>query len=158
MKGVLIMGYLFIIGLTIALTLVSFTPISTSGLNRKTIDITIAPCNGDIEIKTVDAYTTLDQLIDFHDSNYDLSSLNPSMILSHGDYITLPCVVETTKISINTADLETLMQLPGIGQSTAQAIIDYRNANGLFQTIEQLMEVPGIKEGKFEPLKDQICL
>ncbi len=152
------MGYLFIIGLTIALTLVTFTPISTSGLNRKTIDITIAPCNGDIIQKRVDAYTTLDEIIDFSDPNYDLSALNPSMILSHGDYITLPCVVETTKISINTADLETLMQLPGIGETTAQAIIDYRQTNGLFQTIEQLMEVPGIKEGKFEPLKDRICL
>ena len=152
------MGYVFLIGLTIALTLVTFTPLSTSGMNRKRIDITIAPCNGDIEILTVDAYTTIGEIIDFNDPTYDLSTLNPNTILTHGDYISLPCVVETTRISINTANKEMLMELPGIGESSAQAIIDYRNTHGLFQTIEELMNVNGIKEAKFDKLKDFICL
>lgn len=152
------MGYLFLIGLTIALTLVSFVPVSTSGMNRKSIDITIAPCNGDITTLSVDAYTTLGEIIDFTDPSYDLSSYNPSTILTHGDYISLPCVVETTKISINSANLDMLMELPGIGASSGQAIIDYRNTNGPFQTIEELMNVPGIKQAKFDKLKDYICL
>ena len=60
------------------------------------------------------------------------------------------------KININTADLHTLMTLPGIGQVYAQRIIDYRNANGAFTDIAQLKEVEGIGEKRFEAIKDYI--
>lgn len=60
------------------------------------------------------------------------------------------------KVNINTADLHTLMTLPGIGQVYAQRIIDYRNANGAFTDIAQLKEVEGIGEKRFEAIKDYI--
>lgn len=59
------------------------------------------------------------------------------------------------KISISTASLETLQQLPGIGPAMAQRIIDYRTAHP-FQSLEELMEVKGIGEKTFEKLKDRI--
>lgn len=62
------------------------------------------------------------------------------------------------KININTADLALLTTLPGIGESSAKKIIDYRNEHGKFQTTEDLMKVPGIKEGKFSAIKDMITV
>ncbi len=53
------------------------------------------------------------------------------------------------------ADLETL---PGIGPATARAIIAYREKSGPFVCIEDLMKVPGIKEARFESLKDLVCV
>lgn len=61
-------------------------------------------------------------------------------------------------ININTAPKETLMQLPGIGEVKAQAIIDYRNQNGPFTSLEQIQEVSGIGPATFEKLKDLITI
>ncbi len=62
------------------------------------------------------------------------------------------------KININTATIEELEKLPGIGPATAQKIIDYRQVNGLFQDIEALMNVSGIGLGKFEQIQDLVSL
>jgi competence ComEA-like helix-hairpin-helix protein len=59
-------------------------------------------------------------------------------------------------ININTADLEQLMTLQGIGEVIGQRIIDYREDSGLFMAIEEIMEVPGIGERIFENIKDKI--
>lgn len=59
-------------------------------------------------------------------------------------------------ININTADLELLITLNGIGEKKAQAIIDYREQNGLFSNIEEIMQVKGIGEKIFESIKDNI--
>ena len=61
-------------------------------------------------------------------------------------------------VNINKANVEELDALPGVGQSTAQAIVDDRDANGAFASIEDLMRVSGIGEKKFEKLKGQICV
>ena len=60
------------------------------------------------------------------------------------------------KININTADKDSLMDLPGIGEAKSQAIIDYRNENGAFNTIEDITNVSGIGEKTFEKIKDRI--
>ena len=61
-------------------------------------------------------------------------------------------------ININTATREQLESLPGIGPVKAQAVIDYRNANGPFKSAEDIMKVKGIKEGEFGKIRDQISV
>lgn len=61
-------------------------------------------------------------------------------------------------ININTADKEGLQCLPGIGESRAEAIIEYRESMGRFTKIEDIMQVSGIKEGAFQKIKDRICV
>ena len=62
----------------------------------------------------------------------------------------------TNLININTADLNELQQLTGIGPSKAQAIISYREENGLFQRLEDLLQVTGFGDKTFEKLKNMI--
>ena len=59
-------------------------------------------------------------------------------------------------IDINTNDAELLKTLPGIGTGKAEAILEYRRKFGDFQCIEDIMKVPGIKEGIFKKIKDLI--
>ncbi|NLE21808.1 MAG: twin-arginine translocation signal domain-containing protein [Actinobacteria bacterium] len=61
-------------------------------------------------------------------------------------------------VNINTATLEELDALDGVGPSTAQKIIDYRTANGGFKTIEEIKEVPGIGDAKFAAMQDSITV
>jgi competence protein ComEA len=61
-------------------------------------------------------------------------------------------------ININTASQTELEQLPGIGPSTAQNIIDHRDTNGPFAAIENIMDVSGIGEGRFEQIKELITV
>ena len=61
-------------------------------------------------------------------------------------------------VNINIAIAAELETLPGIGPKTADAIVEYREANGPFQTIEDIMDVPGIGEGTFEKIKDGITV
>ena len=62
------------------------------------------------------------------------------------------------KVNLNTADLEELMTLTGIGQTRAEAIITYREEEGGFRAPEDIMNVDGIKEGIYEKLKDEITV
>lgn len=61
-------------------------------------------------------------------------------------------------VNINTAGLEALDSLPGVGPATAQAILDEREANGPFTSIEDIQRVSGIGEKKYEKLKGSICV
>jgi competence protein ComEA len=61
-------------------------------------------------------------------------------------------------VNINTATLDELNSLPGIGPTLAQRIIDYRAANGAFSTIEDIMNVSGIGVSTFEDIKDLITV
>lgn len=67
-----------------------------------------------------------------------------------------PVSGESVIININTADIEELKKLDGISDVTAQNIIDYREANGGFSTVEELKEVKGIGETRFKSLRNYI--
>lgn len=62
------------------------------------------------------------------------------------------------KININTADKELLCSLPGIGSTRADSIISYREQNGNFSSIEDIMKVSGIKDNSFQKIKEYICV
>lgn len=67
-------------------------------------------------------------------------------------------VQQDNRININTADEAQLTTLTGIGATRAQAIITYREENGPFAAIEDIMNVQGIKEGTFAKIKDEIVV
>lgn len=61
-------------------------------------------------------------------------------------------------VNINTADAAALKTLTGIGEAKAQAILSYREEHGAFSTVEEIMQVPGIKESTFSAIKDKIAV
>lgn len=56
-------------------------------------------------------------------------------------------------VNINTADIDELMKLPGIGEVIARRIIDYREKHGSFVNIEEIMKIEDIGEGRFEEIR-----
>lgn len=65
---------------------------------------------------------------------------------------------DSSKININTATLEELDKLPGVGEATANKIISHREENGQFKNIEDIKNVNGIGDKKFENMKELICV
>lgn len=108
------------------------------------------------------AYSSVEDLLELGipKEEADLSTLNEQTILKDKDKLIIPKANTKSRkrISLNTATIEELILLPGIGESTAQKIIDYRNENGYFQTIEEIMDVKGIGKAKYEKMKDYISL
>ena len=130
---------------------------------KSTIQVTVHGAVLQQGVISLRPYATLEELIAFVGlaDDADISSLNLGTVLHDKDVLTIPTKIsaeQINQISINTADLNTLLQIPKIGEKTAQAIIDYRNQYGLFKTLEDLMKVKGIGQAKFDFIKDKICL
>lgn len=102
----------------------------------------------------------------------DISKINLSKVLYDSEKIVIPYVQEeeiendnnnengnsdSEKININNSNAEELMALPGIGEATAKKIIEYRK-NGNFETIEDIKNVSGIGDSKFEKIRDKITV
>lgn len=62
------------------------------------------------------------------------------------------------RLDLNAATAEELMKLPGIGQKKAEDIVSYRKTVGRFQSTEELMNIPGIKESLYLGIRDKICI
>lgn len=62
------------------------------------------------------------------------------------------------KVNLNTASKEQLMLIPGIGEAKADSIISYREKNGAFSKVEEVMNISGIKDGLFEKMKEYITV
>lgn len=87
-------------------------------------------------------------------------STQASTVPSGSTVTSLPSTASATqgdgKVNINTADIYTLMSLPGIGETYAQRIIDYRAANGPFEDISDIKNVEGIGDKRYESIKNLI--
>lgn len=113
--------------------------------------------------------------------NADINKINLAYVVQDGQKINIPnvnsvdtssyitdnigenIIIEdissnTSLVNINTATQTELETLTGIGPSTALKIIKYREENGKFKTIEDIKNVSGIGESKFEAIKDDICV
>lgn len=116
----------------------------------------------------------------------DLNKLNLAYVLQDGDKLYVPSITDNEEnveyiseesgnnvieegvgktmeknnaiININTASKEELVTLDGIGEATAEKILAYRQENGKFKTIEDIKNVPGIGDAKFEKIKNQITV
>ena len=89
-----------------------------------------------------------------YSSSVNSNNLQQSLQNESSDEMQAP--MEDDPININTATLELLMQLNGIGDAKAAAIIEYREQNGGFNKIEDIMNVKGIGERIFAAIKDSI--
>ena len=112
---------------------------------------------GWIEVANFSTFEEIVHLIEF-DENADLNAIHPSQILRHNDTIAIPYIMNTPCISINTATLEDLVTLNGVGEVTAKRILEYRTSHGLFRSLEDLMQIKGIKEKTLNKFKHQLCL
>lgn len=103
----------------------------------------------------------------------DLSNVNRAQLLEDGQKILIPTLGDSAsaeeaqkisdaqkdvKVNINTANDDELRTLDGVGPATAEKIINHREKNGRFKSIEDIMDVSGIGEKTFERLKDDICV
>lgn len=102
----------------------------------------------------------------------DESYVNLAAVPNDGEQIFIPTIEESVimkqtrqetgvssgKVNINTADKALLCTLPGIGDTRAADIIAYRQEHGNFSTIEDIMQVSGIKEGSFQKIKEMIVV
>ncbi len=98
----------------------------------------------------------------------DRESVNLAELVCDGMQIYFPTVqeaeeqeaateaAETGLVDINSAGVEQLCSLPGIGEAKARAIVSYREQNGAFASIEAIMQVPGIKESAYSQIKDLV--
>ena len=145
------------------ISLVSIKEIDLSTYQSKTIRIQVSGTDNVDGFYDLNTYSTIEDLFALInlDNTYDISQINQSTILKNNDIVVIykkninPL---QNKISINYATLEQLDTLPGIGESIASKIIKYREENGLFNSLNDLMKVEGIKQNKFNKLKEQICL
>lgn len=99
--------------------------------------------------------------------------VNQAAILADGQQVYIPSKAEVTdkssyvyqelsgekdasKVNINTADINELLTLPGIGEAKALSIINYRQEHGDFKSIEEIKNISGIKNSVFDKIKDKI--
>lgn len=153
----------FIIISSLVFGLLYAWPMSTFSLDDYQNDSITVYVQGEVveEKKLVlDKYSTIEDALGFIEltDEADVSGFNLLMCLKDQDVLSIPKKTTVSKISINTATVDELMTIPGIGKVKAEKIISYREINGLFQTIEDIMKIDGIKEKSFEKLKDFICL
>lgn len=98
----------------------------------------------------------------------DVASVNQAQIVSDGQMIYVYAIgeegcginerqsQEDGRVNLNTASVEQLMTLPGIGQAKAESIISFRETHGEFESVEDIMNIEGIKEGVFSKIEDHI--
>jgi competence protein ComEA len=98
----------------------------------------------------------------------DQEAINLAAILEDEDRIDIPSLVENSEkpysgqktilININTASVDELDKLPGVGPVKAQAIVDFREKFGVFLSIKDLLKVNGINQDLFDQIEDSITI
>lgn len=98
----------------------------------------------------------------------DAGGLNLARFVSDGEQIVVPAVGEVPaaapgvagdgRVNLNTADAATLDTLPGVGPATAAKILAWRERNGRFEAVDDLLDVGGIGEAKLDALRDLVTV
>ena len=125
---------------------------SVLNLSKKVIDEMVIIVYSKDEVKDFKKTKELEQQVQNNCIQKDENALKNDACITNQE------TLQSTKISINNATIEQLMTLPGIGESKAKEIIDYRTTNGPFTSIEDLKNIPGIGESIFAKIKENITL
>ena len=150
--------------------------------NKKTITVFISGEVKNPGVVTIDTEKRLSDAVNElggTTENADLNKVNLAIKLKDESHYVIPKVGENLEdynnvglendvvtnlndknnlININTASIQELDNLPGVGQSTANKIVNYREENGKFNSIEDIKNVNGIGEKKYEELKNLISI
>lgn len=159
----MLLELLIFFSLLICAFTVDFKPLQLNQARKNQIKVTFRGAVKEEKEVYVKPYTTFAEAIESISlaEDADLECFNPDIILNDCDIITIPNqneADEIKRININTASLNELTNLPGVGKKTAQAIIHHRESVSLFQTPEDIMQVKGIGPNKFEKMKDWITI
>lgn len=179
-----LIGYIFLPKDEIVINTNDFKKINYSGnkINEELIYVHIEGAINNPGIKAVAKNTRLFELIEIASGeciDADLSKLNLASILKDEQKVYVPYqitheemqsnenivpsslvngYVYENHININTASSEELQNLEGIGPSMAERILKYRETNGYFTSIDDIKNVSGIGEAKFNKIKDNITI
>lgn len=140
--------------------------------NEKYISVYVKGNVKEEKIVKVEKNTTIQDVLDLCGGvkeSADISNVDLKAKVKHGDIIEIP-IKETEKklineeskgkkdkVNINSADKNMLMNLTGIGEKTAEKIIEYRKENK-FESIEDIKNISGIGEKKYEKIKNEITI
>lgn len=102
-------------------------------------------------------YTTTEHESGTEESNHEVQEMKENVKTPEAGEPTQE-ISDTTRININTADTGELQKLPGIGPAYSERIVEWRNTNGRFTEVEQLLEIRGIGPVRLEKLKPYIEL
>ncbi|MDD2591745.1 MAG: helix-hairpin-helix domain-containing protein [Erysipelotrichaceae bacterium] len=152
--------FIFIFSLYLLIGQVGFKSIKTVDLVNKEICVSVRGAVQEEKTFKIPAFSKLEVILTQIelDKEADISTLNPNITLKDNDVINIPFKQEIKRVSINSGTYEQLITLKGVKEKTALAIIAYRNEHGLFQTIDELMNVKGIGVKKLEDIKPYIKL
>ena len=126
-------------------------------LSKKLLDENVIIISKTSDIKKAEERTNIDEI----NINIDLSnnaSIKKEDLITNEVNITENASKENKLVNINTATKEELMTLSSIGESKAEKIIEYRNTNGLFKTIEEIKNVSGIGDKLYVAIKAYITV
>ena len=152
---------LILLGLLAILCICNSVSLSSMDLSEdRTIDVEI---RGEVEKEGVYEMKLGDRIEDILSlailkEDADISSFSLQKQLSDNEMIVIPPKKEERLISINSAGVEELCRLPGIGPAIADRIIEYRKQNAGFKTLEDIMNVKGIGKATYEKIKGYIAL
>ena len=155
--------YRKLILLVVLLGLCAYNSISLSSVElskKRSIEVEI---RGEVVKEGVYAMKLGDRFEDIIDlaglkQDADISSFSLNKVLSDSEVIVIPAKKEEKLISINSAGLDELCMLPGVGPAIAERIIAYRDENAGFKSLADIMNVKGIGKATYEKIKGYITL